>query len=253
MVCDIDHIKVRYIDEGPITDIVVAIFHGWGCDIDVYRPIIDIVKSRYRVVALQLPGFGQSDEPPFGWTMKDYTQFSIKFLDSINAKNVILIGHSLGARILIRLSTMANISLKIYKMVFINGAGILPERLDEYLAGYESFKKHKEKMMVANDKKGLELLRANADCDYAYLSETMCDVYFNAVTDNLEDRLHLITIPTLLIWGEKDKDTPLSDGMRMKELIPDAGMVVLKDSGHYSFLDSPYIFDKVLKSFLNIA
>lgn len=253
MVCSVDGISVRYIDEGPITDIAVVIFHGWGCDIDVYRPIIEIVKSRYRVIALQLPGFGQSDEPPFGWTMEDYAKFSIRFLESINAKHVILIGHSLGTRMLIRISTMDDSSLKIDKMVFIDGAGILPKRLDEYLAGYDSFKRQKDKLMLVNDKESLELLRTTSEGDYAYLSETMCKVYLNAVTDNLENRLHLISIPTLLIWGEKDEDTPLSDGMRMKELIPDAGMIVLKDSGHYSFLDSPFIFNRVIKSFLNIA
>ncbi len=60
-----------------------------------------------------------------------------------------------------------------------------------------------------------------------------------------------IKAPTLLIWGEDDTATPLSDAKKMERLIPDAGLVSFPGCGHYSFLDNPYLFGSVLKSFIN--
>ena len=68
-----------------------------------------------------------------------------------------------------------------------------------------------------------------------------------------EDLCHLmpeISAPTLLIWGENDTATPLSDAKKMERLIPDAGLVSFPGCGHYSFLDNPGQFAAVLNSFL---
>lgn len=68
-----------------------------------------------------------------------------------------------------------------------------------------------------------------------------------------EDLCHLmpsIKAPTLLLWGENDTATPLSDARKMERLIPDAAVVSFTGAGHYSFLDAPAQFAAVLRSFL---
>jgi pimeloyl-ACP methyl ester carboxylesterase len=60
----------------------------------------------------------------------------------------------------------------------------------------------------------------------------------------------LIKAPTLLIWGENDTATPLSDAKTMEQLIPDAGLVSFPGCGHYSFLDNPIGYKAVIKEFL---
>ncbi len=57
---------------------------------------------------------------------------------------------------------------------------------------------------------------------------------------------------TLLIWGENDTATPLCDGQYMEKTIPDAGLVTIKNAGHYVFLDQAFTVHKVIDSFLNI-
>ena len=57
-------------------------------------------------------------------------------------------------------------------------------------------------------------------------------------------------LPTLLIWGENDSATPLSDAKQMERLMPDAGLVTIAGAGHYSFLDNPGLVYRVLESFL---
>ena len=70
------------------------------------------------------------------------------------------------------------------------------------------------------------------------------------VNEDLKEFMPSIKAPTLLIWGENDTATPLSDAKTMERLIPDAGLVSFPDCGHYSFLDNPGQFRAVLQSFL---
>jgi pimeloyl-ACP methyl ester carboxylesterase len=70
------------------------------------------------------------------------------------------------------------------------------------------------------------------------------------VNEDLKHVMPNIKAPTLLIWGENDTATPLSDAKTMEKLIPDAGLVSFAGCGHYSFLDNPVQFAAVLTSFL---
>ena len=77
---------------------------------------------------------------------------------------------------------------------------------------------------------------------------------FSALSDKTGYLCHLmpmIKCPTLLVWGENDTATPLADALKMERLIPDAGLVTFSGAGHYSFLDNPYQFAAVIRSFLS--
>ena len=70
------------------------------------------------------------------------------------------------------------------------------------------------------------------------------------MNQNLRPLLPKIQASTLLIWGENDTDTPISFGEIMKEEIPDAGLVILKDAGHFSYLDQLPQFCEIVGNFL---
>ena len=70
------------------------------------------------------------------------------------------------------------------------------------------------------------------------------------VNEDLKSVMPQISCPTLLVWGKNDTATPLKDAQIMEKLIPDAGLVAFDGVGHYSFLENPYQFAAVLKSFL---
>ena len=73
------------------------------------------------------------------------------------------------------------------------------------------------------------------------------------VNEDLTPYMPSVTMPALLIWGDQDTATPLSDGQKMEELMPEAGLAVINGAGHYSFLDNAYLFNKILGSFLGIS
>lgn len=250
MEISIDGVKVNYTKEGKGE--YIFILHGWGCDLTTYKMMVDILKEFYTVVVFDFPGFGESEEPPSGWTMADYTDFTIKFIESFGCKKVSFIGHSFGSRILILMANRKNLKYKIQKMVFVAGAGILDANVDFYLKEVRNFLEKKKQLIDNNNFIELERLRASSDIEYAYKSDVMCKVYENAVKEDLEPYLSGITVPTLLIWGDRDVVTPVSDAEKMERLIPDSGLVLLKDAEHYPFFDQPYAFKRVLESFFEI-
>ncbi|MCL1905780.1 MAG: alpha/beta hydrolase, partial [Clostridiales bacterium] len=93
-------------------------------------------------------------------------------------------------------------------------------------------------------------LKRNPSGDYTKARGIMRAVFVKVVNEDLGPCLPRINMPTLLMWGENDADTPLADGQRMEKLIPDAGLVVFKGAGHYPFLEQPAYFYRVLESFL---
>ena len=74
-----------------------------------------------------------------------------------------------------------------------------------------------------------------------------------AVNEDLTDLLHKIKVETLLIWGENDTATPIADAKKMEELIPNAGLAVIANAGHFCFLEQRVIFDRIMKSYFKIG
>jgi pimeloyl-ACP methyl ester carboxylesterase len=89
--------------------------------------------------------------------------------------------------------------------------------------------------------------------DYAAASPVMRASMVQVVNADLTPLLGRIQAETLLIWGETDTATPVSDGQTMERAIAGSGLVVLPGAGHYSFLDAPYAFRAVVESFLGIG
>ena len=95
--------------------------------------------------------------------------------------------------------------------------------------------------------------KKRGSADYQSASPVMRGCLVKVVNEDLKHLLPEIKQSTLLIWGVDDDATPISDGELMEKLIPDAGLVRLNGCGHYSWLNNPYTFNAVVKSFLNIG
>ena len=92
--------------------------------------------------------------------------------------------------------------------------------------------------------------KKTASADYQAATGIMRQIFVRVVNENLLSLLPQITAPTLLVWGEADYETPLSFGKTMENLIPDAGLVILKGAGHFSYLDRPGDFAAIVDNFL---
>lgn len=251
----VNNIKINYEQKGS-GDLIVLL-HGWGSNIKLFANLIDLLSRKYTVVAMDMPGFGESQEPPSAWCVDDYVNFVIDFLKDYNTKQVMLLGHSFGGRVIIKLNSRKDLPFEVTKVILVDSAGILPPKSNKksfrtyyYKAG-KAFLSNKLVQKIAPD--ALENFRKKmGSADYVAASPLMRQVLVKVVNEDLEPLLPNIKCPTLLVWGVNDTATPLSDGEKMEKLIPDAGLVKLENAGHYSFLEQQFTFNRVMCSFMKI-
>lgn len=247
----IENLKLNYVDEGDFSSTVVLL-HGWGTSIETMIPISNLLKDRYRIVLLDLPGFGKSDEPKEVFSSYDYVKVVLKFLDEINVKNATFIGHSFGGKIS---SIIASRHPEMVdKLILVDSAGLIPKRGMDYYIKVYSFKVMRwlyKNMPFGNKEERLEQFRKkHGSDDYQASSGVMRKILVVVVNENIRPILKDIKAETLLIWGDKDDATPLYMGEIFEKEIKNSGLVVLKDSGHYSHIDDYRTFSAVINSFL---
>lgn len=247
----IENLKLNYIDEGDFDDTVVLL-HGWGANIETMIPISNLIKNKYRVVLLDLPGFGKSEEPKTVYNSFDYVKIVLDFLKKIGVEKATFIGHSFGGKISAIIAS--KYPYLVDKLILIDSAGLIPKRgLDYYFKVY-SFKTLRwlyTRMPIGNKEERLEKFRKkHGSDDYQASSGIMRKILVVVVNENIKPLLKDIKADTLLIWGDKDDATPLYMGEIFEKEIKNSGLVVLKDSGHYSYIDDYRIFSAVINSFL---
>ena len=225
----------------------VLFLHGWRSDSTLWEPaMITLGESGYAVYALDLPGFGYSQYPDKDFGVIEYAEIVRKFIIKFNLAPVMLVGHSFGGRISIKLA--AKEPELISKIVLVDSAGFI----DNGFA--RKFKGGTAKVLKPLFKiSGFKYLKPkvykimNAD-DYL-ATPKLTGSYIKIIKEDLSSDMTKIEKPTLLFWGDRDETTPLTYATRMRLLIKDSQLEVTS-GGHFSFLDSPQQFQNSLLKFL---
>ena len=249
-----DGLKIEYDLYGEGGRLIV-ILHGWGCAKEMFRPAAErLAKNGYTVAVPDLCGFGQSAEPPRPFSVGDYAAVFTKFIESFGARPVSLIGHSFGGRIIFKLYEQKHPPFLVERVMLIDAAGIRPKKTARQrisLLGYKIGRRFLSLPPLARCfPDAVENWRKRrGSADYSAVSGVMRQTLVLAVNEDLTHCMKNIDVPTLLFWGERDDATPLSDAKKMEKLIPDAGLVVVRDGSHFSFLDDAPLFFRVLDAF----
>ena len=243
--------RVRYDKVGEGSPIILM--HGWGCQASTLDSIARIAAEQHTVYNIDFPGFGASPEPTTVWGVEDYTAMLESFVRKLGIVRPILLGHSFGGRVGLLYSSRNDVE----KLILVDAAGVKPLRTLKYYFKVYSFKaaKHISRLLLGKKRAEARIERmrkARASADYATASPRMRAILSKVVNEDLKHVMPAIKAPTLLIWGENDTDTPMRDARIMEKRIPDAGLVSFPGCGHYSFLDNPYQFAAVLRSFINV-
>ncbi len=247
----IDGLKIEYTDTGSGTPMLLL--HGWGSSSAAYTGIIQALKDRCRLVAPDFPGCGGSDTMKEPWTVDDYCDFVLKFMAAVGLENPILCGHSHGGRVVMKLAGSG--ALQPPKIVFLDAAGLIPEKTPRQKRRAKEFKAIKKVLTlpILRNFSGplLDAARRHyGSADYNAAPEVLRKTLVSLVNTDLRELLPNIACPTLLIWGENDTATPLSDAKIIEQLVPDAGLCVLKGTGHFSFVEKPFEAHAILRSFI---
>ena len=254
---NVNNLNIYYEEFGENNNEPVVLFlHGWGADHKYFLPIINVIKEKYKVYAIDLPGHGESSKLTRSFNVDDYKDVVIRFIDNLNIKNIILVGHSYGGRIIIKINSEDDIDFNIDKNILIDAAGVKKNQSPKTKIKIFTYKFSKNILNLIPDKnKREELLNKLkskfGSSDYNNATPIMRETLVKSVNEDLTPLLKNMR-ETLLIWGENDKDTPMSDAKIMEKEIKNAGLVVLKNTGHFSFIEDKYTFERVIKSYLKI-
>ena len=134
---EVKGINVNYEVSGEGRD--VLILHGWGTSAELMRPAAESFEGKMKVYNLDLPGFGQSEEPrEDNWDIYAYADFVKEFCEKAGVVNPVVLAHSFGGRIALILAGKKLIPIN--KMILTGCAGIKPKRGADYYIKVYSYK-----------------------------------------------------------------------------------------------------------------
>lgn len=230
--------KQTYIERTAGESVVPVLFlHGFGGSADSFRPLYPLVRGEQ--ITLDLWGFGKSEEVA-GWSVFDYAAAVVALLDALGVPRVDLVAHSFGGRIALVLA--AKYPQRVRRCVIADGAGVKPRRGISYrfrVLRYKWKKKHAKHFDPEQ----------YGSADYRSLSPAMRRTFVRVVNEDLSPLLPEISCPVLLVWGRRDRDTPLYMAKKMKRRIPDAGLVLYENCGHFAYLEKAYDFAVTVNRF----
>ena len=236
----------------------LIILHGWGVSGEVMMPLARKLADIRTCYVLDLPGFGETVEPPAAWNVDDYADMIESFIQDNFEESVDLLVHSFGGRIALKLCARPAAKKLVDKVLITGGAGMKPRRSAAYYLKKYTAKTLKFPFMIlpaGMREKALQRLRSTSlwkilgSSDYSKLSGVMRVTFVKSVTEYLEVCLPKIPHEVLLVWGIRDDATPLYQGKRMEKGISNAALVEMVKAGHYAFLDRPKHFVRIAKVF----
>ncbi|MCS6834449.1 MAG: alpha/beta hydrolase [Anaerolineae bacterium] len=219
----------------------LLLLHGWGANSALVWDLAEqLIPQGYRAFAPDLPGFGQTPAPDQPWTVYDYADWVMAYMDFHQLERVYLFGHSFGGRLGIALGALH--PQRIIKMALANSAGVRPKtsKLAQWRLG--AYKGLRDQLTRLGARRLAEELRRRYNARYASSDFQATEGIFRQTFINVvrEDMLPLaaqVVPSTLLFWGDRDEDTPLWQGQLLEKTIPDAGLIVYEGAGHYSYLE----------------
>ncbi|MBR6790918.1 MAG: alpha/beta hydrolase [Oscillospiraceae bacterium] len=256
---NIDGIDLYYMDIGPKdSDETVVLLHGWGANSSLYRSITDKLSAKRRVIAPDFPGFGETAEPGRPWEVKDFADCAVKLIEALELKKVALYGHSHGGRVSLDIAAREDLPFELTRMVLMDAAGVLPKKTLKQRLRQKRYKIARTILswgwVKALYPDALEnLRRSHGSADYQNASPMMRQTLVKVVNTSMEWAMPKVKVPTLLLWGEKDTATPISDGERMEQLIPGAGLARIPEAGHFCYIDQWPLVSRVLEAFFDPA
>ena len=233
----------------------IILLHGWGGSLKSLTPLQNelIKSSDYRVFNLEWPGFGESPIIHKAAKIKDYETYLLEFISEQNIIKPILIGHSFGGKV--AMSLAINNPTLLDKLILINSSGLKPKNtlkrtllfLPTKIFG--AFFKLPILRIIKKPMRKLYYKLIVRESDYL-ISENLEITMKNVLNENLDESVSKIQVQTLLIWGEKDTQTPLWMGNKLANEIPNSKLEVIKDAKHGLPLNQPEIVSTLISLFL---
>lgn len=222
----------------------VLLLHGWGVSHESFASLAPLLAEQFQVLRLDLPGFGWSPPPPAAWGTAEYRDHVAAFLDGLDIARAAVLGHSFGGRIAIRLA--AEQPARVARLVLVASAGIRPRRGWRYHArvGTTKLLKAACRLPLAGGwgRRLLERWTGRVGSRDYRNAGPMRPTLVRVVNEDLAPLLPAVQAPTLICWGDQDREVGREAMEAMRAGIPDARLVVFPGAGHFPFAERPAEF-----------
>jgi pimeloyl-ACP methyl ester carboxylesterase len=242
-----------YLEGGPGSGEALILLHGFGGDKDNWPLYARSLHRAYRVIIPDLPGFGDNErDPDADYSMDAQAKWLLAFADALQIDRFHIGGNSMGGFIALKF-TLAYPN-KILSLALLDNAGVLGETKSELQIATENG----ESLLTVSSAEEFDRLLAfivyrslplpgfikQPYCDDLIANEAFMEKIFWSLAEEflnnpLNDELHNVTAPTLIIWGRNDRLIDVSCTDVMKTSIPNNHCVVLEETGHVPMLERP--------------
>ncbi|HYY86604.1 MAG TPA: alpha/beta fold hydrolase [Nitrososphaeraceae archaeon] len=253
----VNNLRVRYLDSNKKST-PLLLLHGLGGSIESWTNNIEFLSTKFRIIALDLPGFGLSDKPKISYSINFYVGFLEKFIKRIKLNHLFVIGSSLGGHIAVEF-TIRN-GKNVDKLILISPAGSLPKT-------FKGTKELRKYLGIVNAKSSNDVSRILSSIDNSMVSRSYADAVYkrlslpgakqafisamkgSATAPRYNSKLSKIDTDMLLIWGREDRMIPLRFIRPFIEY-GKSRIVILEKCGHRPHVEKPKLFNRIVKDFL---
>lgn len=216
----------------------LLMMHGWGQTSVSLQPLAELLSSDYRVVLVDLPGFGRSPLPAEAWDTVRYAERMVELLDELKIDRCDLLGHSFGGRISLRLAS--RFPDRVQRLFLVASHGLPTPRPFLKQLRMQGISMLRSLVRFIDRVFGTSWYTQRfiphfASVDYQKTSGVLRQIFVKLVTEDATADAVRIKAPALLLWGEQDTETPVELGRRLQRLIQGAALRVFPLHDHHPF------------------
>lgn len=216
----------------------LIILHGWGSASRRWENVrAALEREGVQVVVPDLPGFGSAPPPDTAWGIEGYVQWVDKFCAPYGTFS--LLGHSFGGRIA---SLYAARHPEKISLLFLSGTPIRPVKRAPWVRWGAALGKKFSFLPGFSLVRRFLYSRVLGVTDYLRVEGVMKEIFRNIIATDISGALSRMRVPTVLLWGTRDRVTPFSVAQEMEEAIERAELVPLEGKGHAPHLEDPESF-----------
>lgn len=228
----------------------LLILHGWGDTSKSWQALAAVLSKTHRVICVDLPGFGGTQRPTDTWGLDNYAQFVNHFLVKIGISDYVMIAHSNGGAVAVH--GIATSQLTPTRLVLVASAGVrdteqAKKKLLKYAA--KGGKLLLKPLPTAMQRRARRKLYGAIGSDYLVV-EGMEETFKRVVAHDVQAEAAKVTIPTLLIYGDKDQSTPVRYGQLFQQQIKDATLRIVPGAGHFIHTEETQQLAGIIDGFL---
>jgi pimeloyl-ACP methyl ester carboxylesterase len=226
----------------------LIILHGWGDSSKTFSELANHLQASYELLVLDMPGFGGSQLPERAWGVEDYAKFVTEWINKLKVEPYAVMGHSFGG--IVALELAAN-QPSFKKLILLASAGIRSKNMmrKKLLRGSAKVGKVPLYLLPKAKRNRVRQKFYQSIGSDSMLLPHMQDTYRRIIDQDMRPEAAKIILPTLLVYGQSDKSTPVSDGQELHKLIKNSHLEVLQ-AGHFLHQEQAAQLSVIITNFL---